>query len=67
MKRLSSTSTSQYRDNKYPKEYICPLVLVMTVFFFFLHVCYIMYLYFLFKNVFGAWCQPSQGTDYNDF
>lgn len=36
-------------------------------FFFFLHVCYIMYLYFLFKNVFGAWCQPSQGTDYNDF
>lgn len=34
---------------------------------FFLHLCYIMYLYFLFKNVFGAWCQPSQGSDYNDF
>ena len=54
--------TIQYRDNKYPKEYIGPLVLLWQ-FFFFLHLCYIMYLYFLFKKyVFGAWCQPSQGT-----
>ena len=34
---------------------------------FFLHLCSTIYLYFLLKNMFGAWCQPSQGSDYNDF
>lgn len=59
--------TSQYRDIKYPKAYIGPLVLVMTVFFFFFfsHLCYCMYLCFLFKNM--CLVPLTSGTDYNDF
>lgn len=48
--------TSQYRDIKYPKAYIGPLVLVMTVFFFFFFPSVLPHVFVLSlqKHVFGA-------------
>ena len=42
------------------------LVWVFVFLFVCLHLCYIVYLYFLFQNMFGDWYQPSQGTDFHD-